>query len=107
MTSGRRVDSTASRISSTARSPASTSTPDAVYAMRVGMPRDSATGRNGLLEDELSLVGVVRDRFGVAPVEAGEAEAVVGQLEGGKDALDREVPKGVGADEVADLLDRL
>src|SRR6185436_12200479 len=100
-TSGRRVDSTASRISSTARSPAATSTPDRAYAARV-----SPTGRHGLFEHELPAGRVVRNGLRVAPIEAGEAEAIVRQVEGGEDALDRQVAERIGADEVADLLDR-
>src|SRR5215210_4032312 len=66
-TSGRRVESTADRISSTARSPAATSTPAARYAARL------ANGDRLLLEDELAARDVVRDRLRVLAVEAGEA----------------------------------
>src|SRR5215213_5500331 len=84
-TSGRRVRSTAARISSTARSPAPTSTPAAAYAAR-GL----ATRGHDLLERELARCRVVRDRVRVLPVEAGEAEPVVRQVEGGEHAADGE-----------------
>src|SRR6185369_4739648 len=96
-----RVESTASRISSTARSPAATSTPDRVYERRI-----SATRRHRLLEHELAALAVVRDRLRVAAVEAGEAEAVIRELERREDAGDREVAQRIRADEVADLLHR-
>src|SRR6476469_5155926 len=101
-TSGLLVASTAARIRSTARSPAATSTPAAVYAGRV-----SATARDEriLLEQELSRRDVVRDRLRIAPVEAGEAEPVVRQVQRGEDAADRQVAERVGADEVPDLVD--
>src|SRR5687768_5252184 len=102
-TSGRRVDCTASRISSTARSPTSASTPDAMYATLVGAGRGpSPTSRHRLLEHELAARGVVRDGLRVATVEAGEAELVVRQVEGREDALDRQVAQRIGADEVTD-----
>ena len=50
---------------------------------------------------------VVRHRLRVDAVEAREAELVVGQVEGGEDAADGEVAQRVGADELADLLDRV
>src|SRR6185503_7313327 len=78
----RRVDSTAPRISSTARSPASTSTPERVYDRR-----SSATCRHRLLQHELA------------------ALAVVGQLECREHPRDRDVTERIGADEVADLVD--
>jgi len=46
-----------------------------------------------LLEHEFSARGVVRDRLRVLAVEAGEAEAFVGQIEGAQDAADREIPQ--------------
>src|SRR3712207_2837300 len=106
MTSGRRVDSTASRMSSTARSPASTSTPDAVYASRVvgAVPVSSATRRDRLFQHELAPRDVVRDGLGVVAVEAGEAEAVVRQVERSEDAPDGEIAERVRADEVPDLV---
>ena len=60
-----------------------------------------------ILEDELVAGRVVRHRHRIAPVEAGEAEAVVRQIQRREDAADREVAQRVGADELADLLDRM
>src|SRR4051812_24935200 len=100
-TSGRRVLSTAPRISSTARSPASTSTPAAAY-----VPRDvSGTGRDRLFEEELPGRRVVWHGFRVAAVEARETEPVVRQLQRVEDAADRQVAERVRTDEVPDLID--
>src|SRR5687767_13190111 len=82
-TSGRRVDPTASRMRSTARSPAATSTPERAYASR--------TAGNGLLEDELARCRVVRDGLRVAAVEAREAEPLVRQVERGEHAPNRQI----------------
>ena len=60
-------------------------------------------GRDRLLEHELAARGVVRDRIRVVAVEAGEAEPLVGQLERGQHAADRQVAERIGADELADL----
>src|ERR1700694_5476292 len=103
MTSGRRVDSTAARISSTARSPAATSTPAAAYALRRAAALASATGKDRFFEHELPARHVVRDRLRVVAVEAGETEAVIRQVERREDAPDRQVAERVGADELADL----
>src|SRR4051812_41109140 len=107
-TSGRCVDSTAERMSSTARSPAATSTPARTYASRGAEPFEAASAmrREWLFEHELPARGVVRHGLGVAPIEAGEAEPLIGQLERAQDALDREIAERIGADELADLLDR-
>src|SRR5262245_14778553 len=93
---------------STARSPAATSTPDATYAVRSASPLPpcpgaSATGRHRFLEDELAAGRVVRHGLRVVPVEAGEAEPFVRQLEGLQDPADRQVAERVRADERADL----
>src|SRR3954471_21310359 len=107
-TSGRCVDSTAERMSSTARSPAVTSTPARTYASRGAEPFEAASAmrREWLFEHELPARGVVRHGLGVAPIEAGEAEPLIRQLERAQDALDREIAERIGADELADLLDR-
>src|SRR5687767_10633056 len=87
-------------MSSTARSPASTSTPDSRYAER----GSGTVGRaHWFLEDELAARGVIWDGFGVVAVEAGEAEPLVRQVQRGQDATNGEVPQRVGADELADL----
>ena len=99
--SGRRVESTWARMRSTARSPASTSTP----ALRYADLSATATEHRRLLEDELAARGVIRDRLRVVAVEAGEAEPVVWQVQGRQHAPDRQVAERVGPDEVADLVD--
>src|SRR3954454_24473303 len=103
-TSGRRVDSTAARIRSTARSPAATSTPERLYALR-GSATDEK--RLALFEHELALRRVIRNRFRVVAVEARETELLVRQVEGGEHAADREVRERIRADEVADLRQRV
>src|SRR5688572_2060801 len=87
-------------MSSTARSPAATSTPARRYA-----DRGSATlpGTDPLLEDELAARRVVRHGLRVVAVEAGEAEPLIRQLERREHAPDREVAERLGADELADL----
>src|SRR3990170_2493773 len=98
--SGRRVESTCARMSSTARSPASTSTPARRYA-----ERDSATfsSAHRLFQDELAARRVIRHWLRVVAVEAGEAEPLVRQVERGEHAADREVAQPVRADGPPDL----
>src|SRR6476646_1323669 len=78
-TSGRRVESTCACMSSTARCPASTSTPALRYAVRP--PSATARGECGFLEDELPTRRVVWHGLRVVAVEAGEAEPLVRQVE--------------------------
>src|SRR5450759_2839206 len=91
MTSGRRVAATEARISSTARSPASISTPELRYASQA--PPCLAPGASPwlsllfllswasdmrlVLQNKLVAGGVVRDRDRILPVKTGKAEAVV------------------------------
>ena len=110
-TSGRRVDSTAPRISSTARSPAATSTP-AVDVGAVGRsvtpsaPADQQR-RPASSSMNLRLAASYGHGLRVVAVEAGEAEPLVRQVERGEHAADRQVAERVGADELADLLERV
>src|SRR6187431_727277 len=109
-------------MSSTARSPASTSTPDPRYDARFDavMKPASSTGfhrtrtevRGGaprrhrpevFFEHELAAGRVVRHGLRVVAVEAREAEPLVRQVECRQDAPDGEVAQGVGPDELADL----
>src|SRR5262245_29699970 len=92
---------------STAWAPASTSTPACRYAVLWTESLPTATGERGLLEDELAAGRVVWDGLGVVAIEAGEAEALVGQTERGEDPADRQVAERVGTDEVARLIDRM
>src|ERR1035437_6229097 len=132
MTSGRRVAATEARISSTARSPASISTPELRYASQAPpclapgtaplRPRPSlmklASGHgpglaqrhrlsDGVLQNELVAGRVVRDRDRILPVKTGEAEAVIWQIQPLQHARNREVAERVGTEELADLLDRM
>src|SRR5450759_3212715 len=88
ITSGRRVAATEARISSTARSPASISTPELRYASQAppclapgAAPWLSwlswASDMRLVLQNELVARGVVRDRDRILPVKTGKAEAVV------------------------------
>src|SRR5215210_9091756 len=58
------------------------------------------------LQQQLSVPRVVRDRHGIAPVEASEAEAIARQVDRIEHAADREVGQRIGVDELADLVDR-
>jgi hypothetical protein len=61
-------------------------TPAAAYAGRSSATADA----DRLFEEELAGPGVVRDRPPGRRRRAGEAEAVVGEVEGRQDALDRQ-----------------
>ena len=63
----------------------------------IGAPASGSSSMN--LRDG----GVVRHGLRVVAVEAGEAELVVGQVERGEHAADRQVAERIGADELADL----
>src|ERR1035437_2247678 len=133
MTSGRRVAAIEARISSTARSPASISTPELRYASQAPpclAPGDAPSlmfprlcdrlGRAGgtefafrdrlsicILQNKLVAGRVVRDRDRVLPVQTGEAEAGGRAVEPSQDTRNREVAERVGAEELADLFDRV
>src|SRR4029078_7443909 len=108
-TSGRRVESTCPRMSSTARSPASTSTPAWRYAERPrAPPAGSVTGpRQRVFEDALAHLPVVRDGLRIVAVETREAEPLVGQVERREDATDRQVAQRICPDELLGLVDRV
>src|SRR5437016_5038347 len=92
-TSGRRVASTASRIRSTARSPAATFTPLRVYAVLMSATTwRGHSGERGLRDflQHLLAVDVVRHGFRIVPVEAREAEPLVWQVERSENTTDRE-----------------
>ena len=73
-----------------------------------GSTRCLSHGRGELvLEDELAAFDVVRHGLRVLAVEAGETEPLVRQVERSEHATDRQIAERVGADEVADLVDRL
>src|SRR5450759_1669607 len=124
MPPGRRVAATEARISSTARSPASISTPELRYASQAPpclAPGDApwlswlswlsllawASDMRLVLQNKLVAGGVVRDRNRVVPVKTGKAEAVVGQIQPLKHTCDREIAERVGSEELADFLDRV
>src|SRR5690348_18436075 len=94
-------------MSATAVAPASTSTPACRYAVRRAVSLPTATRQRGLLQDELAPFDVVGHGLGIVAIEAGEAEPLVGQIQGGEDAADREVAERIGTDEVTGLIDRV